>query len=87
MIFCVRVCVGGDVLCKWGQRRIRHTAVTSAFAHPEDDIIKQACFCPKFEAGTLQTTEPSVQLWSVTGICVHRCVCGFAFGGGAPCVT
>lgn len=36
-------------------------------------------------ARKLQTTEPSMQLWSVNRICAP-CVCGFAFGGGAPCV-
>lgn len=36
-------------------------------------------------ARILQTTEPRMQLWSVNSICAP-CVCGFAFGGGAPLV-
>lgn len=39
----------GDLLCKWGQWRSQHTAVTAALAHPDDDAIKQVCFWPKFK--------------------------------------
>lgn len=40
-------------------------------------------FLSQIWARILPTTEASVQLWSVSSVCVHR-VCGFAFGGGVP---
>lgn len=62
----------GDLVWTWGQWRNQHTAVTSALAHPDGDIIKQARFCPKFEPEYFRQQRQACSFGAASSICVHR---------------